>query len=220
MELAMTAVRRRLTEPLESTTWIFGAWLALGLAVGAVATWLGSGSMGGFGNADICETLPNTFNDTGTAPSRVVVAARPGATIDTWAYFHACAANPTIAQRIWYTLIGLPSVIFWACVLWMLWRLLRSARSHGPFTGQVATAMRRLGWFIIAGTIVASAVHGLALDEILNSLFRPGVGHGDAIFGPVRALLPAPLIVGAAMLTFARIIDVGHAMDEEIRATV
>jgi hypothetical protein len=98
--------------------------------------------------------------------------------------------------------------------------VLSSARSHGPFTSQVATAMRRLGWFIIAGTIVASAVHGLALDEILNSLFRPGVGYGDAIFGPIRALLPVAVIVGAAMLTFARIIDAGQAMDEEIGATI
>ena len=216
----MTAVRRRLTEPLESTTWIFGAWMALGLAVGAVATWLGSGSMGGFGNTDICETLPNTITDTGTAPTGGGVGVRPGATMDTWAYFHACAANPTIGQRIWYTLIDLPSVIFWACVLWMLWRLLNSARSHGPFTRQVAAAMRRLGWFILGGTIVAGAVHGLALDMILNSLFRPGIGFGDAIFGPFRALLPVPVIVGAAMLTFARIIDVGQSMDEEIRATI
>ena len=45
-----------------------------------VAAWLGTGSVGGFGNADICETLPNTLNDTGHAPMGVGVGARPGAT--------------------------------------------------------------------------------------------------------------------------------------------
>ncbi|HEX9520440.1 MAG TPA: DUF2975 domain-containing protein [Streptosporangiaceae bacterium] len=216
----MAAGRRRLTEPLESMTWLFGFWLALGLAASAVAAWLGTGSVGGFGNADICETLPNTLNDTGQAPVGVGVGARPGAAIDTWETFHACAAHPTAGQQVWYTLINLPSVLFWACVLWMLWRLLSLARSHGPFTRQVAAAMRRLGWFIIVGAAVAAAVHGLALDVILNSLFRPGVGYGDAIFGPIRALLPVPAIAGAAMLTFARIIDAGQGMDEEIRATI
>jgi len=60
----------------------------------------------------------------------------------------------------------------------------------------------------------------LALDAVLNSLFRPGVGYGDAVFGPIKALVPVPVIAGAAMLTFARIIRAGQAMDEEIRATV
>jgi hypothetical protein len=66
----------------------------------------------------------------------------------------------------------------------------------------------------------ASALHGLALDVILNSLFRQGVGHGDAIFGPLRALLPVPVIVGAAMLTFGRIIEAGQALNEEIKAAI
>ncbi len=149
------------------------------------------------------------------------VRAGPGATmIDAWVQCHACAGDPTIAQRIWYSLIGLPTVIFWACVLRILWRMLSTARSRGPFAPQVATALRRLGWFIIVGAVVASAVHGLALDAVLNSLFRPGVGYGDAVFGPIKALVPVPVIAGAAMLTFARIIRAGQAMDEEIRATV
>ncbi|HYS30644.1 MAG TPA: DUF2975 domain-containing protein [Streptosporangiaceae bacterium] len=181
---------------------------------------MGSGSVGGFGVRAVCETLPNELDDTGTAPVGIGVHAGPGATIDTWGTFHACAGDPTIAQRIWYSLIGLPTVIFWACVLWILWRMLSTARSRGPFAPQVATALRRLGWFIIVGAVVASAVHGLALDAVLNSLFRPGVGYGDAVFGPIKALVPVPVIAGATMLTFARIIRAGQAMDEEIRATV
>jgi len=201
-------------------TWLFGVWFAQGLAASAVAAWLGIGSVGGFGGEDICETLPNTLSDTGQAPVGVGVGARPGATIDTWETFHACAAHPTAGQQIWYTLINLPSFLFWACVLWTLWRLLSLARSHGPFTRHVAAAMRRLGWLIIVGAAVAGGVHGLALDVILSSLFRPGVGYGDAIARPIRALLPVPAITGPAMLTFARIIDAGQAMDEEIRATI
>jgi len=35
-----------------------------------------------------------------------------------------------------------------------------------------------------------------------------------------RSVLPVPLIAGAALLTFARIIRLGAAMDEEIQAAV
>lgn len=98
--------------------------------------------------------------------------------------------------------------------------MLSAAKSSGPFTPAVAVAVRRLGWFIIAGSFVASAVHGLALDAMLNTLFQPGHGYGDAFFEPFRTLLPIPLIAGAATLTFARIISRGEAMDAELRATI
>ena len=67
---------------------------------------------------------------------------------------------------------------------------------------------------------MAGGVRGLALDEVLNSLFRPGNGHGDLLVGPLRGLVPAPAIAGATMLMFARVIQAGQAMDEEINATV
>lgn len=216
----MATQRPRLTEPLESTTWLFGVWMAMALLASAVASWLGSGSVGGFGDASVCETLTSTFDDTGTSPTSVGVSARPGATIDTWGYFHACAVSPTAGQRIWFTLTSVPAFLFWACLLWMLWRMLSTARTRGPFAPPMAVALRRLAWFIIAGSAVAASVHGLALDMVINSLVRPGIGLGDAVSGPIRGLLPVPLIAGAAVLTFARIIGVGQAMDEEIRATV
>lgn len=215
----MASERRRLTEPLESTTWLFGVWMALILAASAVATWLGSGSVGGFGT-DICEALPNTTIDTGKAFVSGGIGARPGATIQTFGTYQACAAHPTFGLRVWYTLVDLPSVIFWALLLWMLWRALGAARSRGPFTSRVAAALHRLGWFVIVGAAVAAGIHGLALDVVLNSLFRPGVGYGDVLTDPVRALVPVPVIAGAAMLTFARIIRAGQEMDEEIRATI
>jgi len=37
---------------------------------------------------------------------------------------------------------------------------------------------------------------------------------------PFHALLPVAALAGAALLTFARIIRVGAAMDEEIKGTV
>jgi hypothetical protein len=91
----MATERRRLTESLESTTWLFGVWMALLLAASAVAAWLGTGSVGGFGT-DICETVPRTSIDTGKAPMGGGIGARPGATIQTFGTYQACATHPTI----------------------------------------------------------------------------------------------------------------------------
>jgi hypothetical protein len=46
-------------------------------------------------------------------------------------------------------------------------------------------------------------------------------GHfGDAITEPIHTLLPVPMLAGAALLTFARIIRLGADMDDEIKGTV
>ena len=94
------------------------------------------------------------------------------------------------------------------------------SRGTGSFTVQAAVAMRRLGWLIIAGTAAATAVQGFALDQLLNTMLTPPTAGGDAVLEAFHALLPVPLLAGAALLTFARIIRLGAAMDDEIRATV
>ena len=118
------------------------------------------------------------------------------------------------------TLMSLPGLLVWAAVLLLLWRVIRAARQTGPFTVQAAVAMRRLGWLIIAGTAVAAAVQGFATDQLLNTVLTPSNTYGDAITDPIRALLPVPVLAGAALLTFARIIQRGAEMDAEIKATV
>lgn len=126
---------------------------------------------------------------------------------------------PSLYQRLLYTFTALPSVLVWAGVLFLLWRLVRTASLNGPFTMPFAVGMRRLGWFIIIGSLVAASAQGAATDALLNSLLRAQASFGAAV-PQFRSVLPVPLIAGAALLTFARIIRLGAAMDEEIQATV
>ena len=44
--------------------------------------------------------------------------------------------------------------------------------------------------------------------------------YGDAITGIARALFPVPVLVGAALLTFARIFRLGAQMDDDLQGTV
>jgi hypothetical protein len=218
--MTTTQQRRRLTEPLESIASFLGGLLALGLIAGAAFTLFGSGSFEGFGhNAAICATQPNAGYDGCGAYSHPGVAARPGASITINGTLQACANHPTIGQRVLFTLMDLPGVLVWAVVLFLIWRVIAAARRDGPFTVGVAAAIRRLGWVVLVANIAAGAVQGLALDQLLNTMLRPGIGYSAAINGVVGAL-PIAVLVGAALLTFARIFRLGAQMDDEIQGTV
>ena len=218
----ITTQRRRLTEPLGSVTALFGGVLLLTLAAGIVSSLVTRGSLGdfGFGDGTICAAEPGAgFGGTDWA-SNLGVAARPGVSISISGTLQACAGHPSIGQRTMYFLMTQPGVLVWGAVLFLLWRTIRAARRTGPFTGQVAAAMRRLGWLIIAGSVAAAAVQGFALDQLLNTMITPGTSYGDVISEPIHALVPVPLLAGAALLTFARMIRLGADMDDEIQGTV
>jgi hypothetical protein len=216
----VTTRRQKLTEPLATVTGMFGGLLLLSLVAGAVFTVAGSGSVGGFGTGPICATQPDTWYNGENWTDHLGVAVRPGASITINGALQACAVHPGIGQRALYTLMSLPGLLVWACVLFLLWRVIGAARRTGPFTAGVARAMRRLGWVIIVGSVAAAVVQGFALDLLLNTLLAIPDHFGNAITAPIDALLPVPVLAGAALLTFARVIRLGAAMDDEIKGTV
>jgi len=215
----MTTPDRELTEPLRSVTCLFGGLVLALAAITTITTITGGGAIGGFGRGPVCVTQPNTGYGGDDWAAQLGIAARPGASISINGALQACAPHPSFYQRLLYTFTGVPSVLVWAAVLFLLWRLVRTATGHGPFTVPVAAGMRRLGWLIIIGSLAAASAQGAATDALLNSLLTAQSGFGDAVPN-FLSVLPVPLLAGAALLTFARIIRRGAAMDEEIQATV
>jgi hypothetical protein len=215
----MTTPDRELTEPLRSVTYLFGGLVLALAAITTITTIAGAGTIGGFGRGPVCATQPDTGYGGDNWAAQLHIAAQPGASISINGTLQACAPHPSLYQRLLYTFTGLPSVLVWAAVLFLLWRLVRIASLNGPFTVPVAAGMRRLGWLVIVGSLVAASAQGAATDALLNSLLREQNAFGDAV-PRFLSILPVPLLAGAALLTFARIIRRGAAMDEEIRATV
>ena len=218
----MTTGNRKLTEPLETTTLVFGFLFAAALIVAAVATLVGTGTLGGLGHAQVCVTDPNIVGDSGLSPFTGAYAAKPGAQMQPPAApLSACATHPGFGQHLLYSLTTIPQVLLWSGILLLLWRLLVIARRGGPFTVQVAAAMRMLGWYIIAGSVLAAAIQQLATVLLLDSMVAPRPeGIGSVAAAALRALLPVPALAGAALLTFARIVRLGAAMDDELQGTV
>jgi hypothetical protein len=188
-------------------------------AITAITSIAGVGSIGGFGRGLVCVTQPDTGYGGDNWTAHLGIATQPGASVGINGTLQACALHPSLSQRFLYSFTGWPSALVWAAVLFLLWRLVRTASLNGPFTVPVAAGMRRLGWLIILGSLAAASAQGAATDALLNTLLRAQNDFGDAV-PRFLSVLPVPLLAGAALLTFARIIRRGAAMDEEIRATV
>jgi DUF2975 family protein len=208
--------RRGLTEPLESVTRFFGALMITAALVGVAFLVFGSGSFGDVPGT-VCVTQPGAeYNSSGW--NTPFVTARPGSSVSIIGNLQVCADHPTLGQQALSILAALPAVLFWGGVLFLLWRMMLSARRNGPFTPRVAAAVRRLGWFIIIGSVTAAVVHLIAIDTLLTIMSKITNPFPNLILVPLH--LPVPILTGAALLTFARIVNAGAAMDAEIQATI
>ena len=208
--------RRRLTEPLDSVTTFFGALMLIAALVGVAFLVFGSGSFGG-APGNVCVTQPGTQYGNGDW-NTPAVTARPGHSISIIGSLQVCADHATLGEQTLNIVVYLPAVLFWGGVLFLLWRMMVTARRNGPFTPRVAAAMRRLGWFIIIGSTNAAVVHLIATDTLLTIMTRITNPFPNLILVPLH--LPIQILTGAALLTFARIVKAGAAMDAEIQATI
>jgi Protein of unknown function (DUF2975) len=219
----MMSRNRKLTEPLETTAAVFGSLFAAVLILAGVATLVGTGSLGGLGHTQVCVTDPNiTGGNSETSPFTHVYAAKHGAQLQPPnTPLSVCATHPGLGLHVLNSLTVIPQTLLWGGILLLLWRLLVIARRSGPFTARVAAAMQVLGWYIIAGAFLAAAIEHLATVLLLDALVAPAPqGIGAVAVAALEALVPVPALAGAALLTFARIVRLGAAMEDEIQGTV
>jgi hypothetical protein len=214
--------RSALTQPLGSVVSLYGRFLILYLAA---AGWTAAdGFTGGGPRGSVC--VDTGYPAGGSARLGAWWSARPGASLGVTSNVLACALHPSLGQWALYLLTKLPGIAFWGCLILLIWRLIRAAGRSGPFTPQAAVTMRHLGWVVIVGSMVVAALGHLGSDVLTRMLMAPSTYNAGStavnalVVGPVTALLPVPLLAGAALLTFARITRLGAVMDDEIRATV
>jgi hypothetical protein len=210
--------RGGLTEPLESVTRFFGALMIIAALVGVAFLVFSSGGTYGGLPGNVCVAQPGTeYSASGwDAP---FVTARPGHSVSIIGTLQVCADHASFGEQALGVVAALPAVLFWGGVLFMLWRIMVTARRNGPFTRRVAVAVRRLGWFIIIGSTTAAVVHLVAIDTLLTVMTKITTSpFVNLILVPLH--LPIPLLTGAALLTFARMVTAGAAMDAEIQATI
>ncbi|MFD3549112.1 hypothetical protein ACFWUW_26475 [Streptomyces sp. NPDC058655] len=91
--------------------------------------------------------------------------------------------SATTYQRTLSTLGELPWMLMVVGALILLSMLLRAAGREGVYTGNTATRMHRLGWWLIAGSITAEIAQANAQAALLATLTREAPYSVSSWFG-------------------------------------
>jgi hypothetical protein len=125
--------RDELTEPLASVTRFFGGLMIIAALIGTAFLVFGSGTFGGVPGF-VCVTNPGT--EYGGDWSTAAVTARPGHSISINGTLQVCADHATLGEDALSIVAALPAVLFWGGALFLLWRMMVTARQ--PARGRYA----------------------------------------------------------------------------------
>ena len=132
-----------------------------------------------------------------------------------------CVINATGSQRALAYLGSAPPTLLKLAIFALVAWLLLVARRKGPFAPRVHRMLVVLGWLVIAGSAVATVAHEVAGAYFLASAVTvPVPVKDDVISALYDAVLGAPLLVGCALLTLARIMRAGSLMRDDLEGTV
>jgi hypothetical protein len=173
----------------------------------------------GIGDKSVCatDTTKTTSVDEQTAPSSFQPA--PGAILMLDAHPRYCTAAPSTIQSLLNTATRLASFVFTVGALLLVLRLIRGAERDGLYTTRTARRLRGLGWWLLAGSVLAAiaastAEKALAASLSLDSgiLTLSGLWMWDVPF--------MAIFTGLGILSFARIMRIGIRMREDLVGTV
>jgi hypothetical protein len=222
------ADRRWLVQPLGGIVLFVGVLALLALLFAGIGTVTGSGtpavlplSYPAGGWQPVCtDASINGMSFDGDGPTLV---GAPGMTSVSGPSnpMSVCVMNATGGQRALAYLSSAPPTLFKLAVFVLVSWLLLVARREGPFAPRVHRMLMVLGWFVIAGSIVASVAHGVAGAHFLASAVTVPVPVKDDVLSALYdAVLGAPVLVGCAVLTLARIMRAGSLMRDDLEGTV
>jgi hypothetical protein len=222
------AGRRRLVQPLGAIVLFIGVLVLVALLFAGIGTVTGSGtgavlplSYPAGGWQPVCaDANINGMSLNGNGPTLV---GAPGTTSVSGPSnpLSVCVINATGGQRALAYLGSAPQTLFKLAVFVLVAWLLLVARREGPFAPRVHRMLMVLGWFVIAGSVVASVVHDVAGAYFLASAVTVPVPVKDDVLSALYgAVLSVPVLAGCAVLTLARIMRAGSLMRDDLEGTV
>lgn len=222
------AGRRRLVQPLGGIVLFVGVLTLLALLFVGIGTVTGSGmpavlplSYPASGGQSVCaDANINGMSFNGDGPTLVGAHGMTSVSGESNP-LSVCVVNATDGQRALAYLSSAPQTLFKLTVFVLVAWLLLIARREGPFAPRVHRMLMVLGWFVIAGSVVASVAHGVAGAYFLASAVTVPVPVQDDVLSALYgAVLVVPVLAGCAVLTLARIMRAGSLMRDDLEGTV
>jgi hypothetical protein len=135
-----------------------------------------------------------------------------------WNTAFVCTAHPTIGQALAFTATLLPGALLRLGVLYLAMQLARAAARDGVYTAQAARLVLILGWWLLAGGLVATVIEAFARVNLLSQLVTWNVDWGQ---WPVAWTVSWPVAwLGLGLITFARIMRISAGMRADLEGTV
>ncbi|MFF3993590.1 hypothetical protein ACFYX8_09795 [Streptomyces cyaneofuscatus] len=130
-----------------------------------------------------------------------------------------CATDMDGYQRVLDILGELPWVLLLIGGLVLLNQLLKSAGRDGVYTLQTATRVSRLGWLLLAGSIIAEVVQANAKAALLGTLSTEAP-YTVATWLNIWTPPYLAILTGLGLLTFSRIIRAGADMRDDLEGLI
>ncbi|RVX41852.1 DUF2975 family protein [Nonomuraea polychroma] len=121
--------------------------------------------------------------------------------------------SPDTGQYILQALTTFPGFAVSVGAFFLLWRLLWRARD-GVYLPQVAGQVRVLGWWLLAGGLLAPQIEHFAMMALLDTM-----AVGESYYGIKEIPVVVPL-VGLGLLALASVLRTGVRMRDDLEGTV
>ena len=203
-------------------TWVF--WLAVAATAATLLRALtGQGPLFGahIGGPSIAPTgvcvtaAPALLPHSGSGLSQPGLAAGVRAT---WTSASVCATHPSFGQHLAFAVTVLPVDLLRLGALYLAMRLARAAARDGVYTAAFARLLLTLGWWLLAGGLVATMAQALARMDLLSRLVTWHVNWGQ---WPAVWAVSWPVVwIGLGLIVFARIMRISAEMRADLEGTI
>jgi len=136
----------------------------------------------------------------------------------TWGTASLCTSHPTVGQALAFAVTLLPDALLVLGALYLVMRLTRTAARDGVYTPKAARLVLILGWWLLAGGLVATLAEAFARVNLLGELVTGPVDWGQ---WPAAWSVSWPVFwFGLGLIIFARIMRVSAGMRADLEGTV
>jgi hypothetical protein len=136
----------------------------------------------------------------------------------TWNTASLCTAHPTAGQALAFAVTVLPLGLLRLGALYLVMRLARTAARDGVYTAAAARLVLILGWWLLAGGLVATVAEAFARLNLLGQLVTWHVDWGQ---WTLAWSVSWPVVwFGLGLVIFARVMRISAGMRADLEGTV
>ncbi len=135
-----------------------------------------------------------------------------------WNSASVCAARPGVRQNLAFTVTLLPIDALRLGAFYLAVRLARIAARDGVYTTQAARLLLALGWWLLAGGLVATTAEAFARLYLLGQLVTSHVDWGQ--WGVAWSVSWPVAWIGLGLIIFAWVMRTAADMRADLEGTV